>query len=91
MRDGDVTETKVANIFTLLRKQVLHCTYSKTWLKRPLKKKTKTCFETDYHFMQVISIAECSKESCSAILSTFIKLPFVIKILICFVYFWMAA
>ena len=24
MRDGDVTETKVANIFTLLRKQVLH-------------------------------------------------------------------
>ena len=24
MRDGDVTETKVANIFILLRKQVLH-------------------------------------------------------------------
>ena len=38
--------------------------YSKTCLKRPLKKKTKIVFKTDYRLMQVNS----------AILSTFIKL-----------------
>ena len=37
--------------------------YSKTCLKRPLKKKTKIGFKTDYHFMQVKNIAECSKGS----------------------------
>ena len=34
--------------------------YSKTCLKRPLKKKTKLVFQTDYCLMQVNSIAECS-------------------------------
>ena len=38
-------------------------------------------FKTDYHVMQVKSIAECLKGH-PAILSTFIKLPFVIKIFI---------
>ena len=33
----------------------------KTCLKRPLKKKTN--FKTDYHLMQVKSIAECSEGS----------------------------
>ena len=40
--------------------------YSKTCLKRPLKKKTKLVFKTDYHLMQVKSIAECSmRASCN--------------------------
>ena len=39
-------------------------------------------FKTDYHLMQVKSIAECSKVKHSAILSTFIKLPSVIKIFV---------
>ena len=34
--------------------------YSKTCLKRPLKKKTKMGFKTDFCLMQVKSIAECS-------------------------------
>ena len=34
--------------------------YSKTFRKRPLKKKTKLVFKTDYRLMQVKSIAECS-------------------------------
>ena len=38
--------------------------------------------------MQVISIAECSKGEHSAILSTFIKLPFVIKIFILSIFEW---
>ena len=51
-------------------------------LKWPLKKKTKKLvFKTDYHFMQVKSIAECSKRA-FAILLTFIKLPFVFNILV---------
>ena len=39
--------------------------YSKTCLKRPLKKKTKKklVFNTDYRLMQVKSIAECSNGS----------------------------
>ena len=38
-------------------------------------------FKTDYRLLQVKSIAECSKRARehSAILSTFIKLPFVFK------------
>ena len=37
--------------------------YSKTCLKRPLKKKTKIGFNTEYRLMQVKSNAECSKRS----------------------------
>ena len=37
---------------------------------------------TNYRLMQVKIIAECSKGEHSAILSTFIKLPFVIKIFV---------
>ena len=38
--------------------------------------------------MQVKSIAECSKGEHSAILSTFIKLPFVIKISVLSIFEW---
>ena len=44
--------------------------YSKTCLQRPLKRRPKLVFKTDYHLMQVRSIAECS----------FIKLPFVFTV-----------
>ena len=53
--------------------------YSKTCVKRPLLKRSKIVYKTNYHLMQVKSVAECSLEH-SAMLSTFIKLPFVIKI-----------
>ena len=43
-----------------------------------LKKVQKLVFKTNYRLMQVKSIAECSKGEHSAILLTFIKLPFVI-------------
>ena len=57
--------------------------YSKTCLKRSLKKKTEIGCQVDYCLMQVKSIAECSKGEHSAILSTFIKLPFAIKTFVC--------
>ena len=47
--------------------------YSKTCLKRPLKRRAKFVFKTDYHLMQVKSIAECSKGEHSAILLTCIE------------------
>ena len=52
--------------------------YSKTCLKRPLKKDQTAVFKTDYHLMQVKSIAECP----------FIKLPSVIKTLILSIFEW---
>ena len=45
----------------------------------------KLVFNTDYRLMQVKSIAECSN---SAILSTFIKVPFVIKIFVWSIFEW---
>ena len=45
-------------------------------------------FKTNYRLMQVKSIAECSKGEHSAILLTFIKLPFVIKILVLSIFEW---
>ena len=59
--------------------------YSKTFLKRPLSKRPKLVFKTNYHLMHVIIFAECSP---SAILSTFIKLPFVIKIFLLSIFEW---
>ena len=62
--------------------------YSKTHLKRPLKKKTKNCFSRpiiDYRRSKVLQNA---LREHSAILSTFIKLPFVIKIFVLSIFEW---
>ena len=49
----------------------------------------KLVFKTDYLLMQIKSIAECSKGSIlQLILSTFIKLPYVIKIFVLSVFEW---
>ena len=37
--------------------------YSKICVKRSLSKRQKMVFKTDYRFMQIKSIAECSKGS----------------------------
>ena len=49
------------------------------------KRKHKSVSKTDYRLMQVKSIAECSN---SAIFTTFIKLPFVIKIFVLSIFEW---
>ena len=57
--------------------QLAHILYTvKPVLSGHLKRTLKLVFKTDYRLMQVRSIAECSKGEHSAILSTFIKLPF---------------
>ena len=56
-----------------------------------LKKDQKLVFKTNYRLMQVKSIAECSKMlqgEHSAIVSTFIKLPYVIKIFVESIFEW---
>ena len=57
--------------------------YSKTCLKRPLLKIPKLAFTTNYFLMQVKSMY-CRRLQWkhSAILASFIKLPFVIKIFV---------
>ena len=62
-----------------------HCT-EKPVLSGHLKRRPKIVFKTDYHLMQVKSIAECSKHS--AILLTFINLPFGIKIFVLSIFEW---
>ena len=59
--------------------------YSKTCVKRPLSKRQKMVFKTDYRIMQVKVIAECYPLENPAILSTFINLPFAIKTFVLFI------
>ena len=56
--------------------------HSETCLKPPLKKKAKIRFQDNYRLMKVKNIAE------SAILLTFIKLPFAIKTFL-FIFEWL--
>ena len=72
---------------SLLKYCLLVNVYSKTCVKRPLSKRPKLVFKTNYCLMQVKSIAECSKDS--AILLTFIKLPVVIKIFVLSIFEWL--
>ena len=57
--------------------------YSKTCLKRPLKKKTKLVFKTDFRLMQVKSIAECSPWSILQYLWTSLSYHLPIRFLLC--------
>ena len=61
--------------------------YSKTCVKRPLSKRPQIGFA--WPELSLYADQKYYKVN-SAILSTFIKLPFVIKIFNCFVYFWVA-
>ena len=70
------------HIFEIKGNQIL-CSYSKTCVKCTVtsKKKRKFVFKTNYRLMQVKSInCRMHQGDHSAILSTFIKLPFAIKI-----------
>ena len=52
------------------------------------KKIKKLVFKADYYLMQVKSIAECPRGEHSAILLTFIKLPFTIKTFVLSILKW---
>ena len=62
--------------------------YSKTCLKRPLKKKTKIAFQDRLSLNAGPKYCRMLIVEHSAILSTFIKLPFVIKIFVFSIFEW---
>ena len=64
------------NVYT----KELDVAYSKTCLKQPLKKKTKNGFQGQLSFNAGQKYCRMLQGEHSAILSTFIKLPFVINI-----------
>ena len=53
-------DTQLSTIRCIFLQQI-KLSIEKTFLKLPLKKKSKIGFKTDYRLMQVKSIAECSK------------------------------
>ena len=78
---------KVLHLLTFVAAS-LRLSDSKTCVKRPLSKRQIMVSKTNYRLMQVKSIADCSKGEHSAKLSTFIKLPFVIKIVVLSIFEW---
>ena len=63
--------------------------YSKTCLKRPLKKNTKIGFQDRFHLMQVKSIAECSPWSILQYFGPSLRpLPFANKIFVLSIFEW---
>ena len=62
--------------------------YSKTCLKWPLKKKTKIGFQTQLSLNAGQKYCRMLQGEHSAILSTFIKLPFVIKTFVLSIFEW---
>ena len=62
--------------------------YSKTCLKRPLKKKTKIDFQDRLLLNAGQKYCRMLQDEQSAILSTFIKLPFVIIISVLPIFKW---
>ena len=62
--------------------------YSKTCFKRPLKKKTKIGFQYLLSLNAGQKYCRILQGEHSAILSTFIKLPFVIKIFVLSIFEW---
>ena len=62
--------------------------YSKTCLKRPLKKKTKSWFSRQLIAKCRSKVLQNAPREHSAILSTFIKLPFVLKTFVLSIFEW---
>ena len=98
LSDSNMTLRRIEMTLTSWRKigiqcnsdsgQRAHFSYSKPCVKRPLSKRQKIGFQ--YHLSLNAGQKYCSmlQGEHSAILSTFIKLPVVIKIFVLSNYFW---
>ena len=62
--------------------------YSKTCIKPPLKKKSKICFQDRLSLNAGQKYCRMLQREHSAILLTFIKLPFVIKTFVLSIFEW---
>ena len=66
----------------------LHINYSKTCLKQPLSKRKQVGFQDQLSLNAVQKYCRMLQGEHSAILLTFIKLPFVIKIFVLTIFEW---
>ena len=80
--EGDMGERYGYFFLPFILFNSLHAGYSKTCLKRPLKKKTKIGFQDRLLLNAGQKYCRMLHGEHSAILSTFIKLPFAIKIFV---------
>ena len=64
------------------------CSYSKTCVKQPLSKRPKIVFQDQLSFNADQKYCRMLQGGLSAILSTFSKLPFVIKIFVLPIFKW---
>ena len=67
---------------------ILHFDYSKTCVKLPLSKRPKNGFQDQLSLNAGQKYCRMLQGEPSAILSTFIKLPFVIKIFVLSIFEW---
>ena len=67
------------------KKIYFNCSYNKTCLKQPLKKKTKIGFQDRLS----LNAGQKYLREHSALLSTFIKLPFVFKTFVLSIFEWL--
>ena len=82
-----MTLSKMA-LRNILQVKDLECHYSKTCLKRPLKKKTKIDFQDRLTLNAGQKYCRMLQREHSAILSTFIQLPFAINIFVLSIFDW---
>ena len=78
----------VANLVSYILVCTLHAYYSKTCLKRPLKKKTKIGFQDRLSLNAGQKHCRMLQGEHSATLLTFIKLPFVMKVFVLSILEW---
>ena len=71
------------------RHKIILYTYSKTCLKRPLKKKTKLGFQDRLSLNAGQKYCRMLQREHSAIIWTFIKLPFVFKTFVLSIFEWL--
>ena len=75
-------------IFAVISNKFVIVMYSKSRVQRLLSKRPKLVSKTYYRLMLVKSIARMLQGEHSTMLSTFIKLPFVVKIFVSSIFEW---
>ena len=87
--DDNVVCFLISHKFQLIDKKIItNLQYSKTYLKWPLKKKTKISFQDRLSLNTGQKYCRMPQGEHSAILSTFIQLPFVIKTFVLSIIEW---
>ena len=87
-REGFESVFPMTALQSFYPEEVRHTSYSETCLKRPLKKKTKNGFQVRLSLNAGQKYCRMLQGEHSAILSTCIKLPYVIKVFVLSIFEW---